>query len=148
MRPSLVNPNPVLPYVHVFKNVKIHGYNYHSTASQSIHGSYIQALYLEHANDEPASYLGQVQYYFCYDFQVNGVITCHTFTFVCWLDRHNGQQKFSAGGVETWRSMYEEFSWQCIFPLSQVYSPVAIGKYEASNIQRTIVIPLEQTIHA
>ena len=148
LRPSLMSPNPVLPYVHIFKDVKIHGYKYRSAASQSTRGSYIQALYLEYGNDEPAAYPGQVQYYFCHDFRVNGVNKRHTFAFVRWLDRHNGQQKFSAGNVETWKSTYEDFSWQCILPLSRVYSPIAIGKYEASNIQRTIMIPLEQKIHA
>ena len=148
LRASLTNPDPVLPYVHVFKDLKLHGYRYRSKASQSTRGSYIQALYLEYGDDEPAAYPGQVQYYFCHDFRVNGVVTRHTFAFICWLDRHNGQQKFSAGDVETWKSSYEEFSWQSILPLSRVYSPVAIAKYEASNIQRTIVIPLEQKIHA
>lgn len=148
LQQSFLNQNSVLPYVYVFKDVKFHGYRYRSVASQSIRGSYIQALYLEYGNDEPAAYPGQVQYYFCHDFRVNGVKKRHTFAFVRWLDRHIGQQKFSTGDIETWKSTYEELSWQCVLPLSRIYSPVAIAKYKASNVQRTIVIPLEQKVHA
>ena len=101
LQQSLTSPNLVLPYVHMFKDVKIHSYKYHSAASQTTRGSYIQALYFEYANDEPAAYPGQVQYYSCHDLSVRGITKCHTFAFVHWLDQYIGQQKFSAGDIET-----------------------------------------------
>ena len=56
----LTNPNPILSYVYVFKDLKLHSYRHHSKASQSTCRSYIQALYLKYSDNKLAAYLGQV----------------------------------------------------------------------------------------
>lgn len=109
-------------------------------------GSHIQALFVENNSEHTAAFPSQVLYYFEHDLRIPGNIVTHTFAFIRWYNIHRGSQPLSAAGIDVWKSSFRPLDMGAILPVQRILSPIAVAKYESSNL--LAVIPIQKKSHA